>query len=323
MKTLKLAFLGDVMLGRLVNEYINAHDYKYPLGNTIKILKQANLVIANLECCIAENGFPWNKTPKAFFFRANPEAINTLKHGNMDYVSLANNHTLDFQEPALLETLERLNKANIKYAGAGKNLEDAEKICFIKKKNYKIAIISCADHPYEFKASNLNPGIFYINPLKDFNKVKNKIKEAKKKADLVIFSIHIGPNMVEKPFQEIIEFAHKIIEAGADIYHGHSAHIFQGIEIYKNKLIMYDCGDFVDDYYVGPEEKNDQQLIFFITLQDKKIKEIKLFPLFIDNCQVNLAKNKIYEEIYERIKKLSLDFNTNVIKAKDYLKVKI
>jgi len=322
MKTLKLAFLGDIMLGRLVNDYANLYGYKYPLGNTVKILNKADLIIANLECCIAENGFPWQKTPKTFFFRADPLAIDTLKYANIKYVSLANNHTLDFQEVALLETLERLKKAKIKYAGAGKNLNEAEKFALIDKNNYKLAILSYSDHPYEFKATANSPGINLINPGKDIDKVKAKIKEARKKADLVIFSIHIGPNMVQYPPKEVIEFAHKVIDAGADIYHGHSAHIFQGIEIYKKKLIIYDSGDFVDDYYVGPSEKNDQQLIFFIIIQNKKIKEIRLFPLLIRECQVNLAKNNIFNEIYERIKKLSSDFNTTIIKEKDYLKIK-
>ncbi len=307
----------------MVNEYANLHGYKYPPGNTIKILKKADLVIANLECCIAENGFPWQKTPKVFFFRADPIAIETLKYGNIGYVSLANNHTLDFQEPALLETLERLDKSNINYAGAGKNLNEAERIALINKNNYKIAILSYSDHPYEFKATKHNPGINFIDLARDFNKVKIKIKKARKKADLVIFSIHWGPNMQQYPSQEFIDFAHKIIDLGVDIYHGHSAHIFQGIQIYKGKLIMYDCGGFVDDYYVGPQEKNDQQLIFFIILQNKKIKEIKLYPLLIDNCQVNLAKNKVFNEIYERIKKLSKDFNIEIIKEKNYLKIKI
>jgi poly-gamma-glutamate capsule biosynthesis protein CapA/YwtB (metallophosphatase superfamily) len=76
-------------------------------------------------------------------------------------------------------------------------------------------------------------------------------------ADLVVFSIHWGPNMRQAPPDEFKQFARAVLDAGADIFHGHSAHIFQGIEIYKGKPILYDIGDLIDDYYVDIVNKND------------------------------------------------------------------
>jgi len=92
-KTLTIAFAGDVMLGRLVNEAIAVMGPAYPWGDTLPLLREADLRIVNLECVISEKGRPWSKTPKAFHFRADPTAIETLKIAGIDAVALANNHT--------------------------------------------------------------------------------------------------------------------------------------------------------------------------------------------------------------------------------------
>jgi len=124
MKTITLAFTGDVMLGRLVNDYIilGNKPSEYVWGNFVDLLKEADLTIINLENAIAESGKEWSKTPKVFFFRADPKAIDVLKAAGIDYVTLANNHILDYEEEAFVETLQHLEKNNISYAGAGKNI---------------------------------------------------------------------------------------------------------------------------------------------------------------------------------------------------------
>lgn len=323
---MKIAFTGDVMLGRIVNKYINLNKPSYVLGNTLPILKKADIRIINLECCISSYKERWDKTPKVFFFRADPIAIDVLKEANIDYVSLANNHTLDFKEKALLDTIKLLDNAEIKHAGAGKNLSEAKKPAILKFKNIKISVISYSDHPYEFKATKTMPGINLTDideALKDFSRIKKEVKNAKKISDLLVFSIHWGPNMQLRPSDNFKEFAHKITDAGVDILHGHSAHIFQGVEIYKNKLIIYDSGDFIDDYYVGSFEKNDQQFLYLVTIKDKKIQKLDLIPVLINNCQVNLADKKTFNEIYDRFKMLCREMGTKVVKEKDKLVIKI
>jgi len=308
-----IAFVGDVMLGRLVNEFIHNYGFRYPLGNIAPVLKKADLVFGNLECAITSFDQEWPH-PKAFYFRVDLMAIETLKYAGFDYVSLANNHVLDYQEKGLLDTIKYLNKAGIAYAGAGKNIKEAAKPATLSANKTKIAVLSYADHPEDFAASS-NSGINYteINTKEEiFSRIRLAIEKAKAVSDLVVFSIHWGPNMRQRPTKDFVEFAHAVMDAGADIFHGHSAHIFQGIELYKNKMIFYDCGDFVDDYYVGPEETNDQQLIFFVKIRDDKIKEIELIPLYINMCQVNLAEFEVFDEIAARIEKLSKEFGTKV-----------
>src|SRR3990172_6489520 len=124
--TVTLAFIGDVMLGRLVSREI---ERKQPpesfWGDTLSVLKRADAVFANLECAVTPCKQKWNRTRKVFHFGAAPEAIEVLKAGNVRYVSLANNHILDFQEQGLFDTLKYLEQAGIHSAGAGRNLEEA------------------------------------------------------------------------------------------------------------------------------------------------------------------------------------------------------
>src|SRR3990170_3893376 len=108
---LVLAFNGDVMLGRIVNEMIGHMGASYVWGDTLPLIKKADMLLINLECVIAKDGTQWHKTPKVFFFKADPHAIDVLKIAGVNYVSLANNHTLDFGEEALLEMLNRLDEA--------------------------------------------------------------------------------------------------------------------------------------------------------------------------------------------------------------------
>jgi len=125
------------------------------------------------------------------------------------------------------------------------------KSAFLSAKGIKIAVIAFTDNMPEWQATKTKP-----------------------KVDILIVSAHWGPNMRQRPTKAFKEFAHAVIDAGADIFHGHSAHIFQGIEIYKGKLIMYDTGDFIDDYAVDDELRNDQTFLFLVTLSKNRIEKI-------------------------------------------------
>lgn len=324
--SLLLAFAGDVMLGRLVNDFIILGDKPavYVWGDMIDLLKKADLRIINLENAIASSGRPWSKTPKVFFYKAGPKAIDVLKAAKIDCVALANNHVLDYDEEAFIETLFHLEKNKISYAGAGRNLSEAEKPAFLEAKGIKVAVMAFTDNMPEWSAGQNKPGVNYIEVSmdeKNFGKLRKSIEEAKNKSDIVIVSAHWGPNMRQKPTKAFKEFAHAAIDAGAGIFHGHSAHIFQGIEIYKGKLIMYDTGDFVDDYAVDEELRNDQAFLFLVTLSENIIKKIELVPGLINQMQVNKAKGCDFEEIKNKMIKLSEEFGTKMVKKEDRLEV--
>lgn len=319
-----IALAGDTMLGRLVNEHILTYGPEYPLYGVESFFKKSDFSLVNLECTIAQSGKPFPS--RAFYFRADPVAVNVLKRADISCVSLANNHMMDFREEALIETLKHLDKAKIAHAGAGENISKAQKPGIISVNGIKIGVLSCADHFEEYAATETKPGINYIEVKtkgKHFDRIKKLISKIRKLVDILIFSIHWGPNMRQRPTKDFIDFAHAVMDLGVDIYHGHSAHIFQSIEIYEGRPIFYDTGELVDDYYVGPGETNDRQLMFLIKLTGKKVSGIELIPLHISMCQANPAKNELYEIIYSRIKDLSAEFNTNIIRKNNKVVVEL
>ncbi|MDW3604497.1 MAG: CapA family protein [Nitrososphaeraceae archaeon] len=336
---MQILFAGDVMLGRLVNKVLANAQFTYVWGDTIDIIKRADFSLINLECPVSSKGKEWNKTFKVFHFRANLDAIQVLNSASIDYVSLANNHILDYDIEALLDTLDILDKNNISHSGAGRNLKEAMKPAIIEKKlkpkpsnnhdsyynvdneevnnndsknTIRIGLISLTDNEPEWEAKYDQAGINYIptalDPDRYYYRLQNYIENAKKQSDLVIVSSHVGPHFRETPSMKYVNFAHKIIDFGADIYWGHSNHMPQGIELYKhndnNKIILYDCGDFIDDYAIDSNYRNDLSFIFLLHfLMDKNHKlsnnnsnngnillqnsMIELIPTKISNFMVN------------------------------------
>lgn len=353
---MQILFTGDVMLGRLVNNVLANNEFTYVWGDTIDIIKEVDFSLINLECSISSRGKEWNKTFKVFHFRANPVAINVLTSAAIDYVALANNHILDYDIEAFQDTVNLLTKNNISYSGAGKNLEEAMEPAFIKKKlklksskmnstyNYDyeannnskntitIGVISLTDNEPQWEAKWNSAGINYIPITLDseqyYNRLKNCIEKVRKQSDLVIVSSHIGPHFREKPSGKYINFAHTVVEFGADIYWGHSNHMPQGIEIYRyhndkdnnnsynnKKIIMYDCGDFIDDYAIDSNYRNDLSFIFLLHVNiDKKIYKLRNNNNNANNNKENiLLRNGIIELIPIKIN----NFRVNTISFDD------
>jgi poly-gamma-glutamate synthesis protein (capsule biosynthesis protein) len=261
--TLTLALGGDVMLGRLVDRAVRRWGPRHVWGDVGSWLRRADLTLVNLECAIATSGEKF-QPPRVFYFRAAPEAIEALQVAGIDFVSLANNHALDYGPSALLETIRRLDEAKIAHAGAGRDLAEAGRFALLEAKGIKVGVVSFADHFRLYAATETRPGtnVIEIRPSgPDFERVREALGRVRAAgAQLSVFSIHWGPNMRQAPDPGFVEFAHAVIDAGADIFHGHSAHVFQGIEIYRGKPILYDTGDLLDDYRVDPQLRNDQQL---------------------------------------------------------------
>jgi len=138
------------------------------------------------------------------------------------------------------------------------------------------------------------------------------IIQLRPQVDLLILSIHWGPNMEERPTPNFKDFAHQLIEIGVDIIHGHSAHLFQGIEVYKKKIILYDTGDFIDDYYVDPYLRNDRSFFFIVEADKQELCKLRLIPALISNFQVNKAEGKDAEETLNRMQQLSKELNTTL-----------
>jgi len=291
---LLIGITGDVMLGRLVNEKITESGYLYPWGDMLGLLRETDINIINLETTLTTST---KKAPKVFNFKAEPDKVQSLVEAKIDVCNLANNHILDFYKEGLIETISTLDKAGIKHVGAGIDRWQAREAVIIQKKNISVT-------PKKAGTSYVRVG--------DIRKVKKEIRRVRDEVDILVLTIHWGPNKRQRPTKEFQNFAHKVIDAGVDIFHGHSAHIFQGIEVYKDKLILYDTGDFVDDYRVDPMLRNDQSLLYLVEVDKEGIQKVELVPVLISRMQVNKAAGRDYREIVERIKELSGEFGTTV-----------
>lgn len=297
------------MLGRLVNEKISMTNYTYPWGDVLPLLRNTDINIINLETTLTTSV---KKIPKVFNYKADPDKVQSLIETSIDVVNLANNHILDFSEEGMLETIAVLDEAGIRHVGAGRNNAEAAKPVILKRKDITVGILGYTDNEPRWKAQENTSGTNYIKIGRGFGEVEREIKDLKSKVDIIILTIHWGPNMRQRPTEEFQNFAHRAVDAGVDIFHGHSAHIFQGIEIYNKGVIFYDTGDFVDDYYVTPSLRNDQSFLYLVEVGKEGVRKIELIPVLIYFMQVNKARGDDYKQTIQRMKWLSKEFGTTI-----------
>ena len=320
-----LALVGDVMLGRGVNETLRTTLRPEQLwGDVLPLLGSADLRIINLECAITEHKQPWARTPKVFHFRADPPAVEVLRTARVDACSLANNHTLDFEEQGLLDTLEYLEAAGIPYAGAGRDRDEATQPALLRARpDHTVALLAFTDNEPPFAAGPNRLGTTYL-PVSLEPEVLEEVEAAianvcEAGAKTIIFSNHWGPNMVQRPNDRFRRFARAVIDRGADIYYGHSAHIFQGVEIYRGKPILYDTGDFIDDYAVDEKLRNDWSFLFKVTLEGDEFRRLELFPVTLPYARVETAAGAEKESIMDRMEYLSYEMGTEFARREDRL----
>lgn len=290
-----LALAGDVMLGRLVNDVVAERGPAWPWGNLRPVLEEVDSVLINLECALTTQRREWTEggVRKAFYFRTEPDrGTDCLTAGRVAFASVANNHAGDFGSTGLLDTVAALDRAGIAHAGAGGNARDAARHARLRVVGTRVSVVAFADHPAEWAATTTSPGINHLPSLtsqESIDEVERAIASARADADFVVCSLHWGPNMRLRPAPEFRTFAHRVIDAGADVLFGHSAHVVQGIEVYRGKPILYDTGDFVDDYAVNPELRNDLSALFLLHLTPPATMRLELLPVRISNRQVNRA----------------------------------
>jgi poly-gamma-glutamate capsule biosynthesis protein CapA/YwtB (metallophosphatase superfamily) len=292
----RLALAGDTMLGRGVARELGRRPPQSLVEPAlVEVVREADLVLLNLECCISERGEP---VPKAFTFRAPPAAVETLLHLGVTCVTLANNHALDYGADALLDTFEHLRSAGIAWVGAGPDVAAARAPVTIDG----ITIVAFADHPAEFAARADRPGIAYVDlerGLPDW---------LRRSAAGAIVTPHWGPNMTSEPLPVVRAAARALREAGASLVAGHSAHVFHGVE----GNVLFDMGDFLDDYAVDGRLRNDLGLLFLVDLEPDGPRRTEAVPLKLDFCYTRLAVGDDAAWLRRRFRDACAAFGTDV-----------
>ena len=240
-----LVFAGDVMLDDGPGRTIAAGGD--PLAPFAAALATADYRIGNLECPIATGGKPLEN--KIFSFRADPGVLRVLK-GRFDAMAVSNNHAGDYGKEAFMETLAWLDAADIRHFGGGRDLAAAHVPLWIEKKGLRIAVLGYNEFkPRSFEAGADTPGVAWSED----SQVVADIRAARAAgADLVIPFMHWGWEREPEPTERQRQLARLMIDAGADLVVGGHAHVTQGAEYYKGKLIVYSLGNFVFDGFELP-----------------------------------------------------------------------
>lgn len=306
---ISLFLCGDVMPGRgidqilehpgapeLREDYIkNARDYvalaedvsgPVPLpvrpahvwGEALEILDEAapHARIVNLEAAITRSDRFW--PDKAIHYRMHPRNVSILRAAGVDVCMLANNHLLDFDREGLEETLDTLDDAGIARCGAGRDLGVAEAPARLPLPGGRMLhVFGVGD------ASSGIPGAWAAGPgrsgiallpdlsLRSADDLLARIREAHAPGAISVVSIHWGSNWGHEIPPEQIAFARRLVAGGVALVHGHSSHHPRALELYRGRLILYGCGDFIDDYEgIGGYEsyRSDLRLMFLPTLAD-------------------------------------------------------
>ncbi|MFP8958734.1 CapA family protein [Natrialbaceae archaeon A-CW3] len=326
----RIGVTGDVMLGRLVDTAQRQRPVDAVWGAMLERLRSLDGLFINLECCLSTRGSPWQRTYRPFHFRADPDwAVPALERAGVDCCALANNHVLDFEEPALYDTLEALDDAGIAHAGAGRTIDEALEPAFVSVADLDVAVCSFTDNVPVFGATEDSPGTAYVEIDVDDERTRDRVMESLERArrlnpDLLVASLHWGPNMVEEPPEAFQTFGRWLVDQGVDVLHGHSAHVFHGVEIYEGAPILYDTGDFVDDYAVDGRLRNDRSFLFELTVASEgRVTELRLIPTEIDDRAVDVASPEAAAWSRERMRQLSAPFGTSFERDGEALVVQV
>lgn len=272
-----LVAVGDMMLSRAVATRMERHGYDYPFASTSEYIRMADIAFGNLETPITP-GSP--VLPYEMSFRADPEVATALKEAGFDILSLANNHTPNFGETGLKDTLRYLDDAGIAHAGAGANRSGAAAPAFLSVKGITFAFLAYSDAyivPSEYEAGEERAGIALMRT----ERMTEAVASARHMADIVIVSMHAGDEYELLPNERQTAFARAAIDAGAEIVIGHHPHVVQTMEVYKGKYILYSLGNFIFDQMWS--ENTREGMVASVIFTKKGLSGITFHPVRIED----------------------------------------
>ena len=301
---LTLALAGDTMLGRGVAARLEEVPAPQLFGHDLReVLRSTDGLVLNLECCISRRGEPW--PGRVFHFRAPPDAVDALSSLEVRCVTLANNHALDYGAEALQDTVRLVRAAGIAVAGAGEDEATAREPAVFRVGAVPVTVVSVTDHPEEYAAAPDRPGVAFADLKAAVPDWLTKLIVAASDgteddaAGPVVVSPHWGPNMTTEPLPHVRRAADAFIRAGASLVAGHSAHLFHGAV----GPLLYDLGDFLDDYAVDSRLRNDLGVLWLVTFEGRRLAAVEAVPLRLTFAHTGLAHGEDEQWIRHRLRK--------------------
>lgn len=298
--------------------------FGWPWGDALAVLEHfaPDVRVMNVETSITRSS---DFAPgKAVHYRMNPANVACLAAARPDACALANNHTLDFGHRGLEETVTALSGAALRPAGAGHDPDCAQAPAVIGvPPGGRVLVFSCGTPssgvPCGWAVSARQPGVNLL-PDESAPAVGNfigRIQQAKRPGDIVVVSLHWGSNWGYDVPAGQVRFAHRLIDGGADLIHGHSSHHPRPVEVYRGKLILYGCGDCIDDYegIAGYEEyRGDLRLLYFATLDPAsgRLAGLRMVPMKARKMRLEHATAGDAQWLGTVLRRISGRFGTHV-----------
>jgi poly-gamma-glutamate synthesis protein (capsule biosynthesis protein) len=257
-----------------------------------------------------------------------PANVDCLTAARIDCCVLANNHVLDWGHAGLAETLDSLRGAGIRTAGAGRDAAQAAQAAAIDLPHggrLLVFAFGCesAGVPSDWAAGERRAGVNFLADLSEraVQSIARQVTQAKRPRDIVVVSLHWGANWGYRIPAGHRDFAHRLIDdAGVDLVHGHSTHHPVGIEVYRGKLVLYGCGDFLNDYegisgYEG--FRADLTLMYFPTLEPAsgRLLRLEMTPMQIRRFRVNRASSEAARWLGDRLEGECGTLGTALVRA--------
>lgn len=354
-RLLKLFVCGDVMTGRGIDQVLphpgdpGLHEsylksarkyvelaeerngripapvsFDYIWGDALAELRtrQPQARIVNLETTVTTSDTHW--PGKRVHYRMHPDNIGCLTAAGIDVCALANNHVLDWQQPGLEESLSTLQNAGIKTCGAGADLTAARQPAVVNTRKGRVVVhawgLGSAGLPADWLATGSRPGVNWLPDLSDdtTDGVIEHIRTGRQPGDVVIVSLHWGSNWGYDVSPDQTRFAHRLIdEANVAVIHGHSSHHPRPMEVYRDRLILYGCGDFINDYegISGYEEyRPDRTLMYFPTIDpaNGRLAALTMLPMHLVRFRLQRALSDDAAWLARRLSQVSAKFGTKV-----------
>ncbi len=350
-------FCGDVMTGRGIDQILphpsdpelreplvrNALDYvalakresgpiprpvpfTYPWGEALDVLdsRAPDVRLINLETSVTGSD---DFEPKGINYRMHPKNVATLTAARIDCCVLSNNHVLDFGVAGLEETLRTLAGADLELTGAGSSEKEARAPAVVRLAGGRRVLVfglgtTSSGIPPDWAAEGGAPGVRLLPDLSEetADGVAGDVEQHREPGDVVIASLHWGGNWGYDVARSHRKFAHLLIDrAGVDLVHGHSSHHARGLEVYRERLIVYGCGDFINDYegIGGHEEYRDDLTLMYFARLAPRLESLRMVPMQIRKFRLAQARERDIEWIRKTLDRQSEKLGCRVARAGD------
>jgi poly-gamma-glutamate capsule biosynthesis protein CapA/YwtB (metallophosphatase superfamily) len=346
---------GDVMLGRGVDQVLphpgdpqlrersaddarayvrlaeRAHgpipvsaDFSWPWGDALAVLDHVapDVRVINLETSVTRSA---SFAPgKPVHYRMSPDNVPAVSVARPDACVLANNHVLDFGHTGLLETLDVLASAGLAGIGAGRDITQARLPAVVPMPGGgRAVIVACgaasSGIPSRWAATATRPGVDFLPSLSDAaaGSLITRVQAARQRGDVVVVSLHWGPNWGHAVDDDQVRFARRLIDGGADLIYGHSSHHPRPVEVYRGRLVLYGCGDAINDYegISGHEQfRSDLRLLYFASLEADTgaLAALRMVPMQARKMRLRHASTADTQWMQAMLERISRPFGSRI-----------